>query len=239
MFYDSDGMGAQYTYGSKDQRPWYKDVIARNKLRILIYSGDTDTCVNTLWSQWWTSELGIPEQESWRGWTMDNETAMAGYVTRYANDFDFLTVRGAGHMVPQMQVHGQSAAACEFGPCFDRLLVFCQEASGIAGDDYEVDPQHALAAIQLLPAPLTGPLVAIGWTSNRSNRPCLGLEQNLPTLDDKSSLVRSYIPDDVTCCCNAACNTTGICFCCIGTCIENRVDTATAPRTWTQLRALA
>eukprot|EP01052_Picozoa_sp_SAG31_P028866 SAG31_NODE_2823_length_5038_cov_3.257340_3_plen_237_part_00 len=103
VFYDSDGMGAQYTYGSKDQRAWYKSVIASNKLRILVYSGDTDTCVNTLWSEWWTSGLNVKEVEAWRGWTMDNETAMAGYVTRYENNFDFLTVRGAGHMVPQMK----------------------------------------------------------------------------------------------------------------------------------------
>ena len=24
-----------------------------------------------------------------------------GYVTRYAHNFDFLTIRGSGHMVPQ------------------------------------------------------------------------------------------------------------------------------------------
>ena len=93
VFYDSDGMGAQYTYGSKDQRPWYQDVVPCGKLRILVYSGDVDTCVNTLWSEWWTSELGFTEIESWRAWTMDNETAMAGYVTRYEHSFDFLTVR--------------------------------------------------------------------------------------------------------------------------------------------------
>ena len=98
VFYDSDGMGAQYTYGSRDQRPWYRKVVGEGRLRILVYSGDADTCVNTLWSEWWTSGLGISEVESWRGWTMDNETAMAGYVTRYAHDFDFLTIRGAGHM---------------------------------------------------------------------------------------------------------------------------------------------
>ena len=28
---------------------------------------------------------------------------MGGYVTRYANDFDFLTIRGAGHMVPEFK----------------------------------------------------------------------------------------------------------------------------------------
>ena len=28
---------------------------------------------------------------------------MGGYVTRYKNDFDYLTIRGAGHMVPEYQ----------------------------------------------------------------------------------------------------------------------------------------
>lgn len=26
---------------------------------------------------------------------------MGGYATRYVNDFDFVTIRGAGHMVPE------------------------------------------------------------------------------------------------------------------------------------------
>lgn len=26
---------------------------------------------------------------------------MGGYVTRYKGDFDFLTIRGSGHMVPE------------------------------------------------------------------------------------------------------------------------------------------
>ena len=58
------------------QRPWYERVIPEDKLRILVYSGDADTCVNTLWSQWWTSGLqGVKEIEPWRGWTTDNEVS--------------------------------------------------------------------------------------------------------------------------------------------------------------------
>ena len=38
--------------------------------------------------------------ESWRPWTTDSCQRMAGYVTRYEGNFDFVTVRGAGHMVP-------------------------------------------------------------------------------------------------------------------------------------------
>ena len=28
---------------------------------------------------------------------------MGGYVTRYENDFDYLTIRGSGHMVPEFK----------------------------------------------------------------------------------------------------------------------------------------
>lgn len=38
--------------------------------------------------------------QSWRPWTTDGCQSMGGYVTRYVNNFDFLTIRGSGHMVP-------------------------------------------------------------------------------------------------------------------------------------------
>jgi len=45
---------------------------------------------------------------------------MGGYVTRYKGNFDFLTIRGSGHMVPQ------------FKP--EAALGFL--ASWVAGEDY-------------------------------------------------------------------------------------------------------
>ena len=48
--------------------------------------------------------MNVPETQSWRGWTLDGQTRMGGYVTRYqvadpSGSFDYLTVRGSGHMV--------------------------------------------------------------------------------------------------------------------------------------------
>ena len=51
-------------------------------------------------SQNWTVALGFKETQAWRPWTVDGKQQMGGYVTRYENNFDFLTIRGAGHMVP-------------------------------------------------------------------------------------------------------------------------------------------
>jgi hypothetical protein len=62
-------------------------------------STDTDPAINSFAAQNWTSHLGFTETESWRPWTVDNCRRMGGYVTRYERDFDFLTIRGAGHMV--------------------------------------------------------------------------------------------------------------------------------------------
>ena len=53
------------------------------------------------YSQNWTSSLQFPELQAWRPWTRDGEMKMGGYATRYAKDFDFVTIRGAGHMVPE------------------------------------------------------------------------------------------------------------------------------------------
>ena len=111
MFFQSDnGVGFTYTHGETDLISWYKELIAENKLRIVVYNGDTDPCINSLQAQNWTANLGIPEVEEWRPWTLDGCQRMGGYVTRYAHGFDYLTIRGSGHMVPQFK----AAASLEF-----------------------------------------------------------------------------------------------------------------------------
>jgi len=68
--------------------------------RTLIYNGDVDCCVPYTDNEAWTSGLGFPVQQGWRPWTVNNQ--VAGYVTTYAvNNFNFVTVKGAGHMVPE------------------------------------------------------------------------------------------------------------------------------------------
>ena len=40
--------------------------------------------------------LDIPLQQDWSPWTTDNCQYMGGHITKYQNDFDFVTIRGAG-----------------------------------------------------------------------------------------------------------------------------------------------
>ena len=68
--------------------------------RTLIYNGNVDACVPYTDNEEWTSSLGFSVKEPWRPWLVDEQ--VAGYVTTYnENGFTFLTVSGAGHMVPQ------------------------------------------------------------------------------------------------------------------------------------------
>ena len=91
-----------YTCTEKDLTGFYKHVIYNTTLRVLVYNGDTDPAITSFAAQNWTSHLGLTEIQSWRPWTLDSCRRMGGYVTRYKErgSFDFLTIRGAGHMVP-------------------------------------------------------------------------------------------------------------------------------------------
>lgn len=103
-FFQCDN-GGDFTYEltETDLISWYKEIIATNTLRIMVYNGDTDPGIMANQAQNWTRNLGFAETESWRAWTLDSCQRVGGYVTEYENQFTFLTVRGAGHMVPQMK----------------------------------------------------------------------------------------------------------------------------------------
>lgn len=91
----------RYTPTEPDLEDFYREV--NGKLRVLVYNGDTDPAITSFATQNWTSHLGFDELEhngKWRPWTVDGCQRMGGYVERYEGGFDFLTIRGAGHMVP-------------------------------------------------------------------------------------------------------------------------------------------
>jgi hypothetical protein len=81
----------------KDEGPFFEfsDIF----FKLYLHTADTDPAINSFAAQNWTSHIGLKEVESWRPWTVDGCLRMGGYVTRYEGDFDFLTIRGAGHMV--------------------------------------------------------------------------------------------------------------------------------------------
>ncbi|CAL5363081.1 unnamed protein product [Camellia sinensis] len=67
--------------------------------RVLIYSGDHDMCVPFTGSQAWTRSLGYNIVDEWRPWL--SSSGVAGFTQGYANNLTFLTIKGAGHTVPE------------------------------------------------------------------------------------------------------------------------------------------
>lgn len=82
-------------------------MLIKNGLRIWIYSGDIDANVPTLGTLKWINSLkdaeGIPVVEPWREWWVPglhtHEDQMGGMVWKL-RDMTFVSVKGAGHMVP-------------------------------------------------------------------------------------------------------------------------------------------
>mmetsp|Transcript_41795 Transcript_41795/g.111392 ORF Transcript_41795/g.111392 Transcript_41795/m.111392 type:complete len:580 (-) Transcript_41795:623-2362(-) len=104
FFSGDNGDGMTYDVTEPNLMPFYENLAKNNPdVRVLVYNGDADPGINSFVSQNWTVALGLPETQSWRPWTLDGCKRMGGYVTRYEGDFDFLTIRGSGHMVPQFK----------------------------------------------------------------------------------------------------------------------------------------
>ncbi|KAM7406184.1 hypothetical protein PAMP_000578 [Pampus punctatissimus] len=67
-------------------------------LRALVYNGDTDMACNFLGDQWFVEDLGFKATTKYQTWI--HEDQIAGFYQQFGN-ITFLTVKGAGHMVPQ------------------------------------------------------------------------------------------------------------------------------------------
>ncbi|KAI6675925.1 hypothetical protein NL676_036721 [Syzygium grande] len=72
-----------------------------NGIRVWVFSGDTDGRVPVTSTQRSLSKMSLPTKSPWRPWYLGGE--VGGYVQVYKGDLTFVTVRGAGHMVPSYQ----------------------------------------------------------------------------------------------------------------------------------------
>lgn len=95
----SDTVGQHYNIGKKGSYYIYPTLL-ENKIRILIYSGDTDGAVPVNSTQKWISNLGLEVIKPWRSWKCNDGDMVSGYVIEYKG-LTFVTVKGTGHMVPQ------------------------------------------------------------------------------------------------------------------------------------------
>ncbi|KAG8371670.1 hypothetical protein BUALT_Bualt13G0112400 [Buddleja alternifolia] len=77
---------------------YHKNLTSRG-YRALIFSGDHDMCVPYTGSEAWTRSVGYKIVDEWRPWTVKDQ--VAGYIQGYENNLTFLTIKGAGHTVPE------------------------------------------------------------------------------------------------------------------------------------------
>lgn len=84
--------------------PLYSDLI--EKYQVLIYSGDVDGCVPYVGTENWTRGLNFTVTNDWHQWFALPDDVHASHKAGYAVTFDkfqFITINGAGHLVPQTQ----------------------------------------------------------------------------------------------------------------------------------------
>ncbi|XP_044378796.1 serine carboxypeptidase 1-like [Triticum urartu] len=65
------------------------------------FTGDFDSVCPFTAMRYTLHALGLDVTEPWRPWTVNNEAG--GYIQGYNCGLVFVTVRGAGHMVPAYQ----------------------------------------------------------------------------------------------------------------------------------------
>lgn len=86
--------------------PYYTWLITNAPyLHITIVSGDDDSVCGTLGTQSWIWKMNYTANANytWQAWFLDGQ--VSGYLTKFVNAFNFVTVHTAGHMIPETQQH--------------------------------------------------------------------------------------------------------------------------------------
>ncbi|XP_072095086.1 lysosomal protective protein isoform X2 [Mobula birostris] len=85
----------------RDMKDQYLKLLAARKYRILVYNGDVDMACNFIGDEWFVNSLNQEVQVNRRTWLYKDENGdqVGGFVKEFTN-LAFLTVKGAGHMVP-------------------------------------------------------------------------------------------------------------------------------------------
>lgn len=73
--------------------------LVKSGLRILIYSGDTDSAVPTSGTKQWIHKLSMQRTSAWQQWSLNKQ--VAGFYEIYQQNFTFMTIKGSGHMCIQ------------------------------------------------------------------------------------------------------------------------------------------
>lgn len=93
----SDKVSKHYYRIYSTMHDFYLALLSKG-LRALVYNGDTDMACNFLGDHWFVMSLNQKKTADYKPWICNNQ--IAGFHEQYGN-LTFLTIKGAGHMVPQ------------------------------------------------------------------------------------------------------------------------------------------
>ena len=100
----SDCGNVAYTFNYESELDNYREWTSLGELRILIYNGDTDYILSHMGNSAWINEgLQLQKSQDWTMWR-GSDGQVAGYFEQYETagvPLTFLTIKGAGHMVPK------------------------------------------------------------------------------------------------------------------------------------------
>ncbi|KAJ1418675.1 Serine carboxypeptidase, histidine active site [Sesbania bispinosa] len=92
----NDSILRTYNFSVFSVLPIYTKLI-KGGLKIWVYSGDADGRVPVIGTRYCIDALGLPLKSSWRTWYHHNQ--VGGRIVEYEG-LTYVTVRGAGHLVP-------------------------------------------------------------------------------------------------------------------------------------------
>ncbi|KAF0717234.1 Aste57867_2420 [Aphanomyces stellatus] len=156
----------------------YPDILA-TELKTLIFSGDADSVVNFIGTERWLGAQGLRLRvvEKWAAW-FGPDKQLAGYTQKY-DGVTFMTVKGAGHLVPSTRpLHGLYLFECflygrELCETFDfpkdKLEYLSGDDVSAANDDDENSTKDftlatgGWVAVTVLLVAAVGVVVVLGW----------------------------------------------------------------------------
>ncbi|XP_025788396.1 lysosomal protective protein [Puma concolor] len=92
----------QYRRLYQSMQSQYLKLLTTQKYRILLYNGDVDMACNFMGDEWFVDSLNQKMEVQRRPWLVDygdSGEQIAGFVKEFSH-IAFLTIKGAGHMVP-------------------------------------------------------------------------------------------------------------------------------------------
>ncbi|CAN8004455.1 unnamed protein product [Ixodes hexagonus] len=87
-----------YTEQYMSMRDVVRELVDSGRLKTLVYNGDVDMACTFLGGEWFVESLGYKHTSEYQTWKVG--PVIGGFFQTFEKNVTFVTVKGAGHMVP-------------------------------------------------------------------------------------------------------------------------------------------